>query len=41
MASLIDLGYVGVTIGFFALMLAFVRACAALGEGSSPKDGAP
>lgn len=33
---MIDILYVGATVGFFALMLAYVRGCDKLGAGTDP-----
>ena len=34
---MLDLAYVALTLVFFALMLAYVRACAALGRAGAPE----
>lgn len=31
-----DLAYVGLTLGFFALMLGYVAGCARIGRGAEP-----
>lgn len=33
---MLDLVYLAATVGFFALMLAYVAGCARLGAGSAP-----
>jgi hypothetical protein len=38
---MIDIAYVLATIAFFALMLAFVRACERLGRPAEREDRAP
>lgn len=35
-ASMYDLAYVGLTLGFFALMLGYVAGCARIGRGAEP-----
>ncbi|MDB4874852.1 MAG: hypothetical protein JWM41_1298 [Gemmatimonadetes bacterium] len=35
---MIDLIYVGGTVAFFALMLAYVRVCAAMGRGAESPE---
>lgn len=35
---MLDLIYIALTMGFFALMLAYVRACARLGRGAPTED---
>lgn len=36
---MIDLVYSAATIGFFAIMIAYVRGCAALGREGPSEDG--
>jgi hypothetical protein len=38
---MLDLAYLLLTVGFFALMLGYVRACAAVGRRSAPSDARP
>ena len=38
---MLDIAYVALTVLFFALMLAYVRACDALGRGQEGEDRAP
>jgi hypothetical protein len=38
---MLDAAYVVLTVAFFALMLAYVRACAALGRRSDGEERAP
>jgi hypothetical protein len=35
---MIDLIYIAATVGFFAVMLLYVRACAKLGERAASED---
>jgi len=38
---MLDLVYVAITLGFFALMLAYIRGCEALGREDTHKEGRP
>ncbi len=38
---MLDAAYVALTVAFFALMLAYVRGCAALGRRSDGEERAP
>lgn len=38
---MLDLVYVAITLGFFALMLAYIRGCEALGREDTNKEGRP
>lgn len=38
---MLDIAYIGLTVAFFALMLAYVRACQALGARQDAEDRAP
>jgi hypothetical protein len=38
---MLDILYIAISIGFFALMLAYVRACQLLGERDESKDQTP
>jgi len=38
---MLDIAYVALTVAFFALMLAYVRGCQALGARQDAEDRAP
>jgi hypothetical protein len=38
---MLDIAYVALTLGFFALMLGYVRACDALGHSRDDEDRTP
>ena len=38
---MLDVVYIAVTIGFFALMLAYIRGCEALGREDTSSEGHP
>jgi hypothetical protein len=38
---MLDVVYIAVTLGFFALMLAYIRGCEELGREDTNKEGHP
>ena len=36
---MLDVVYIAITLGFFALMLAYIRGCEALGREDTKKEG--
>lgn len=39
--TMLDVVYIALTVGFFALMLAYIRVCEALGHEDTNKEGRP